>query len=846
MRRHENRWRRRTHALGVVALSGWIASGADAQPPEPGAPGSEPTASWDPEEAVDAPPPRLEPPRLDVGVPPPWPSDATVTGAPVRVVLGLVIGTEGRITEAVILEGAGAPFDEAALTAVRDYRFRPAKQGGVPIAARVRFEVVIDPPPPPPTETDPPTGDFGADPLGPDGRGGDDASPAEPTTSDQDTGDPLPTDQVDTVGFEATAEAESPPREPTRREVGPEELTRVAGTRGDALRTIELLPGVARPPVGAGVIIVRGSSPQDTQVFLDGVQIPLLYHFGGLTSFMNSRLLERIELYPGNFSVRYGRGVGAIVEVSAREPAFDRFHAVADLNVVDASVLVEAPLGDRVSFAAAARRSYADLFFEAVVPGDAFGVVAAPVYWDYQTFLSWRPTDDDRVTARVYGSSDELRLLFDEPADGDPGFRGNLGVRTQFHRFDTSWFHRFTPYIDQRSTVSLGLTQVAFQVGQNADFDNDLFEIQARSEWRFRFDERVQLRAGVDVEVTPFDIRFRGAAPGQSEGDPNGGPGGATPASAQEDVDIAANVLYLRPAAYLELDLQPTRRLRLIPGVRIDGFFGNGPGGIDAWTIDPRLAAVYRLTDAVQLKAGVGLFTQAPEANESSRALGNPNLDPMRALHTSVGADWDITDRVQVGLEGFYKRLWDRVVQVPGGLPPTFINDGVGDIYGLEVSGRVAPKGEGLFGFLSYTLSRSERQDRNDPVRLFDFDQTHVLNVAGGYRLPDGWEVSGTFRLASGNPTTPITRGIYDARTDLYLPVFGPQGSRRDDLFHRLDLRVEKQWEFDAWKLAVYLDVQNAYNRLNAEGVSYNFDFTESTTVTGLPILPSIGVRGEL
>ena len=64
-------------------------------------------------------------------------------------------------------------------------------------------------------------------------------------------------------------------------------------------------------------------------------------------------------------------------------------------------------------------------------------------------------------------------------------------------------------------------------------------------------------------------------------------------------------------------------------------------------------------------------------------------------------------------------------------------------------------------------------------------------------------------------------------------------------MFHSLDLRVDKAWQFELWKLSAYLDVQNAYNNQNTEGVLYNFSFTTRQFVTGIPILPSIGLRGE-
>ena len=93
----------------------------------------------------------------------------------------------------------------------------------------------------------------------------------------------------------------------------------MAGTQGDALKVIEDLPGAARTsPIGGGLLVIRGSDPVDSLVFLDGLYLPLLYHFGALSSTVNPDLLEAIDYVPGNFSVAYGDMIGGLVSASSR------------------------------------------------------------------------------------------------------------------------------------------------------------------------------------------------------------------------------------------------------------------------------------------------------------------------------------------------------------------------------------------------------------------------------------------------------------------------------------------------------------------------------------------------
>jgi len=149
-------------------------------------------------------------------------------------------------------------------------------------------------------------------------------------------------------------------------------------------------------------------------------------------------------------------------------------------------------------------------------------------------------------------------------------------------------------------------------------------------------------------------------------------------------------------------------------------------------------------------------------------------------------------------------------------------------------------------GWLAYTLSRSQRRDSGETsYRLFQYDQTHILTAVGMVSLPRNWQVSSRFRLVSGNPQTPVTGSVFDSARAEYQPVYGPKLSSRDAMFYQLDIRLDKRWIYNGWMLNAYLDIQNISNHTNAEGTSYNADYTQSKTTSGIPIYPILGVRGE-
>jgi TonB family protein len=788
--------------------------------------------------AEDEPPaqaaPVVTPPRFLEGARPAHPVGHETEAA--EVLLEITIGADGAVRDARVVTPFGSGFDEAALEAVRGWRFEPARRGDVPMAARIRYALRFDPPPPPEPEAE-----TGTESEAETGAESEAETGIETGTGTETDPEDIPDDEI--ASFGATAVVEPPPRDAARRTLTSEVLTRIPGTRGDALRAVELLPGVGRPAFGGGVLIVRGAAPGDSEVFLDGTSVPLLYHFGGLTSFYNSTLLDRIDFMPGNFGVRFGRRIGGILEVEPRDPRRDGYHGYLDINVLDSSFAFEGPIGDNFTFAVAARRSYIDFFFNEIVPDGVFNVVAAPVYYDYQAIGVWRPTSTDRVRFLLYGSSDELRLVFSNPSDNNPAVRGAFGIVTQFHRGQISWRHLYEPWLEQDVMLSFGWTELSIAAGQVVRIDGNFLPMQLRSEWRAQLSRNVRILGGLDWQYIPTTLLFRGPQPGQGEGMP------AMAAQAGQSVDFSAEANAYRPALYLESNVRVLEQLDVVTGIRVDYF-----REIQSWTADPRVSTRLRLSPAGaseqwSIRGGVGLFSQPPEFSESAPVVGNPNLSPIRAIHTGLGVDLRLPDpRLSFTVDGFYKHIVDRVVGTAGGVPPFFENRGLGRIYGLEVGARLEPgSGIPLFGFLSYTLMRSERQDGPDqPWRLFDFDQTHILTAALVWTIGDGWEAGATFRLVSGNPYTPVVGAINDLSTGLYRPVYGAVNSDRNPFFHRLDVRVQKRFDIDDFRLILYLDVQNVYNATNREGVSYNFDYTRTTDIPGLPIIPSLGIRGEL
>ncbi len=624
--------------------------------------------------------------------------------------------------------------------------------------------------------------------------------------------------------------------EVTRRTISTEEIRNLPGTQGDALKSIQNFPGIARAPFGIGLLVIRGSDPTDSAVYLGEHEIPQLFHFGGLTSVFNADVLEQIDFIPGNFDARYGDAIGGVIDVKPRAGRRDGYHGYIDSDLFDTGVLAEGPLG-KGSFVIAGRRSYIDLLLPAVIPDDAgLSLTVAPRYYDYQVLVDY-PVSKGNLSAKVFGSDDRTRLVAANPNDIEQSSRDQFETKLAFHRADLAYTRRDGPW-DVMITPSFRHDDVGAGAGGLFRFRLLSNNFSGRAELGYRVSPKIHWSLGAQVIGGSLKI--------DAESIPVPTPGeGSTSARLQLRSDEA----FFSPALYSTVVLHLGERFVLYPSMRLTQYSLL----FRQLTTDPRLRFVWQVGDQTSIKGGVGLYSQIPDFPEWNPRFGNPRVLPERSLHTSLAVGHDFPREIRVEVTGFYKYLWDLatpssalVIRDDGevGLE-SFASRGAGRIVGGELFVRKALTRK-LFGWLSYTLSRSERRlAPMEDFRLFDFDQTHILTLIGVYRLPKGWQVGARFRVVSGNPFTPVTGASYDASDGGYIPISGPRNSARVPMFHQLDLRVDKRFVWNRITLTTYLDVQNVYNHQNTELVSYAYDYSAFDNIPSLPIIPSLGFKLE-
>jgi TonB family protein len=652
------------------------------------------------------------------------------------------------------------------------------------------------------------------------------------------------------VLYRASAVAPAESGEVAKRTISREEIAKVPGVYGDSFKVVTNLPGVARTGnSGSGQIVVRGSAPGDTQSVVEGVEIPALFHFGGIYSVFNTDFLDAVDFQPGNQPVRYGRRTGGLIETRLAIPKpDDGWRTVIEANLFHTGVISGGPIGKDTNIALAARRSYIDVVLDTVVPAGALPFALAPRYYDYQAKVDHRLSAKASATLFLFGSDDKFEALVDKPPAGFPDARGGVSAGTSFFG-GLGVFRYADKHFRAQSTLGIVPQTLNLGVGDALKFDLTSTRVTLRQDLAYDLGPAT-VRGGMDWQWQPYEIAIKLPFSPSSQ-EPGTGDTGA-PATT---VEVAQKGAFYYPALWLDAVWRPTKTTEVVPGVRLDYFMSyedladgtTTKNRLDS-TLLPRLAARQKIGAKWTVEAAAGFTSQSPDPQQLGTAVGNPNLKAIHGFEVSTGVEGQVTDAIQVELQLFDKTLSDLVSPNPNwpASGVSYENIGEGKVRGLELLVRHAPVGK-FFGWVSYTLQRATRIDRPGEVeRLFGWDQTHILTALGSYKLPRNWEIGARWRFSTGSPYTPVVGSTWSSDNDTWSNVSSTcVNCERLPAFHQLDIRVDKTWAFDSWVLSTYLDLQNAYNRANAEGITYSYDARQKVYQSGLPIIPSFGIRGE-
>lgn len=822
------------------------------------------------------------------------------------VVLSVAISRTGTVSEVKVTESAGALFDAAALDAVMRFVFEPAEIDGKPAPIRIlyRYEFTLKVEEPTTAIFAGTVKDRGKSAPLPDveisveggGRAKTDAeghfviegvAPGKHVVSlageklttlrteetfeagkrleaSYDVVVPAAAAQADdSDDLEIVVTAPALDKKVVATEVTAEEGRKLPGTQGDVLKVVESMPGVARSQVGSGQLVVWGAAPEDTRVYVDGVRVPRLYHGGGVRSVIATDLVDAVELAPGGWGASWGRGLGGLVTVRTRQADETRLRASAAVDVIDAGATLRAPIAKDVRIAIAARKSQLHATIAPFADDSTEDLFPIPRYEDAQARIAWQLGPKERIDLTGLHSND--RITRAAPSI-DPTLDRRESRRVSFERIYVR-YERETSGQEGTSVISAvpwfgvdrsALTQRFGGVPTALETDSTLGGL--RASWRGRVSSMFSLATGVDAEVTEARVRRSGSVTSPArEGDAR--VFGQIPADRLNADQWTVTQVGIAP--YAELDATPLgQSLHIVPGIRFDPYFssvsrktpvdGDTPS-IGAFrqdaALEPRLAVRWQPTGKLGVRAAYGRYHQQAAPEDLSAVFGNPLLPAAAANHFVGGTRVAIFEKTSLETTAFYVAQEDLTMRSTSSSPllaEALLPIGAGRSFGVQTLLR-QELARGLTGWISYTLSRSQRRDAPDrDFRLSDYDQSHVVTAVGNYELGRGFEVGARVRASTGYPRTPVVGTLYDARRDVSEPLLGPKNTDRIPAFFQLDLRVAKRWTTAAGDLEAYLEVQNVTNRQNPEELIYSSSYAKKDYLTGLPLLPIVGLRWSL
>lgn len=618
------------------------------------------------------------------------------------------------------------------------------------------------------------------------------------------------------------------------------ELEQIAGGAGDPLRAMQALPGVVVTNDSSANPAIRGSAPGDNIYYVDFLPVGYLFHFGGFSSVINADLVQDFNLHAAAYGAEYGDALGAVIDVKLREPRSDRFGGKVNVNLYQSDFVLEGPVGNNQSFFFSARRSYFDLLLPEegdLDEDEGIEYTQFPTFHDYQGKYQWGLGQGDKISLQISGAADRAEIYVPDDADAaerDPDLAGDSSLDTSYDSQGIVW----TKKLNRGTSNRLALGHLALDLRQelgSVGFADVLFnDYYMREHFNFTLFDNHSIGLGGEYRysVIDFELDFK---------DPQCGP--FEPGCDFTSAERKQNEDTLRinnSSAFIKDRWRLAKPVTLIVGARVsyDDY-------LQETFAEPRLGAEWQATARTLLTAGWGRYHQFPGATEVIDEFGNPELSNRLAQHSVMGIEQSLAKGWSWKTEAYYKTFEDLVV--PDSIF-RYLNAGNGRAYGLDVLVKKDLSGR-LSGWLALTHSRSELTNTlTDETFPADYDQPAIAKLVANYKLSSKWSFGAKWHYHSGSPYTPVVAAVLRDPLDTtsgYLPIYGEINSKRLPAYHRLDLRVDRDFLFDAWKLNTYFELINAYNNKNLAGYSYNTDYTDRDPVYQLPLLLSFGVQAE-
>ncbi len=622
----------------------------------------------------------------------------------------------------------------------------------------------------------------------------------------------------------------------------------------DIVKSVQLLPGVSTVGEGATGFNVRGGSIDQNLILLDEAPVFNSSHLFGFFSVFNPDAVKEVKLIKGGIPAQYGGRLSSTLDVRMKDGNTKKFEVNGGVGLIFSRLSVEGPIAhknekfkNKSSFIVAARRSYIDVLAKPFLANNESLKDAIFYFYDLTGKINYVINANNKIFFSTYLGRDVF---------GAPGAKFDWGNQTATfrwnHLFSKKLFSNFTTYYSKYDyKIGFGAD------GNTFDWKSNIINYSLKPDFTYYINSKNILTFG---GVSTYYI-FK--------------PGDAVSSDQGNVVQFGLpNKYALESGVYVENEQKANSKLTMKYGVRLSNFRYIGKGTayelsrpvaaqravissskeygagelIQQYTVpEPRFSANYKMSKLSSLKLSYNRMAQYLHLISNTAASvpldvwtpSTNNIKPQIADQVAFGYFKNFGKAIdyELSAEVYYKELQNQIDYIDGAnlllnnLLEADLLNGKGRAYGLEI---YAKKNVGkLTGWISYTLSKSERQvegiSKNEWYRN-RFDRRHNLNIVASYELTKKWNISSAFVFGTGTPTNlPNTKysfqgiqGIPQNASDLRNNVTIKPYNRLDlsaTYTHKKTAKWESNWVFGVYNVYARRNPFSYYTRTNPDNV---------------------------
>ncbi len=610
------------------------------------------------------------------------------------------------------------------------------------------------------------------------------------------------------------------------------------GGEADLAQYLQVLPGVVFTGDQGGELYIRGGSPIQNKVLLDGMTIYNPFHSIGLFSVFETDIIRNVKVFTGGFSAEYGDRLSAVLDVTTRDGNKKQFGGKVAVNPFLSKVVLEGPIkkindaGSSVSYMFTGKTSYLDqsskIFYSYI---DTGGLPYS--FTDLYGKISLNGANGSKLSFFGFNFDDHVNYQFVSEYDWESfGFGTNFVIVPGGSKVLIG------------GTISYSDYEISLQEGDGLPRTSGINGFDLNIDFTY-FVPNGDIKYGFDIGGFRTELQFYNSLGLKIEQNNN-------------TTELSGFIVY-KHIFNEKLILEPSLRLQ---------YYASLP----AFSPEPRVSLKYNLTESIRLKAAAGLYSQNFISTKSDQDVvnlftgfltapdgqlydinGEPvNSNLQRASQAVIGVEADLMDNLELTVEPYFKNFGQLININRSKLLPTDPNFEIeqGQAYGIDFL--VKYDYRNFYLWVAYSLGYVTR-DNGEQQYPPHFDRRHNLNVVASYSWgkDKSWEVDARFNFGSGFPFT-LTQGFYEQINFLdgintnYTTQNGDLGIVYDDslntgrlpYYHRVDIAIKKKIQIaENSMLELNASVINVYNRENI----FYFDRVNYERVNQLPILPSVG-----